>query len=137
MNVDFASSAVRHLADAQILRDKQRWDNAVYLGGYIVECAIKAVIDIAGVRPRLHVDRMSPAVLLLAGDLSCATRRYAIDLDPDVVLVREKWRTEHRYVPSGTASQKDAEEIGDAGRRVFRRTVERMVLDGFLEHVPR
>lgn len=137
MDVDYASSACRHLRDAQALCTQHRWDNAIYLAGYVVECAIKAVIDRARLRPLLHVDQMSPDVLLLAADLSRSARRYAIDLDPDVAFVRGKWSLEYRYVPTGTISQREAEELREAGERVLRRTVENLVLDGYLERVPR
>jgi len=35
--MSFSNSAGRHLQDAQILLGEQRWDNAVYLAGYVVE----------------------------------------------------------------------------------------------------
>jgi HEPN domain-containing protein len=36
----FASAAGRHLQDAKILLSKKRWDNAIYLAGYVVECLL-------------------------------------------------------------------------------------------------
>lgn len=33
----FASAAGRHLQDAKILLSKNRWDNAIYLAGYVVD----------------------------------------------------------------------------------------------------
>jgi len=38
-------SAGRHLQDAQILLTEHRWDNAVYLSGYVVECSFKVLIE--------------------------------------------------------------------------------------------
>jgi hypothetical protein len=34
LSESFPQAAARHLHDAKILLDKQRWDNAVYLAGY-------------------------------------------------------------------------------------------------------
>ena len=45
MQKSFSLSASRHLQDAHILLTKHRWDNAVYLSGYVVECSYKVVIE--------------------------------------------------------------------------------------------
>lgn len=41
---DFESAALRHLDDASRLHADGRLDNAVYLSGYVQECALKAVL---------------------------------------------------------------------------------------------
>ena len=38
MQESFSQAAGRHLQDAKILCEQERWDNAVYLAGYVVEC---------------------------------------------------------------------------------------------------
>jgi len=43
MQESFSNSAGRHLQDAQLLLAEQRWDNAVYLAGYVVECSFKVL----------------------------------------------------------------------------------------------
>ncbi|MEG3847902.1 hypothetical protein QT971_10605 [Microcoleus sp. herbarium19] len=45
MQESFSNSAGRHLQDAQLLLGKQRWDNAVYLAGYVVECSFKVLVE--------------------------------------------------------------------------------------------
>jgi HEPN domain-containing protein len=42
----FAQSAARHLHDAQFLLADNRWDNAVYLAGYVVECSFKELVQV-------------------------------------------------------------------------------------------
>ena len=42
----FAQAAARHLYDANILKNQQRWDNAVYLAGYVVECSFKVLVKV-------------------------------------------------------------------------------------------
>ena len=42
----FPQAAGRHLYDAKILLDKERWDNAVYLAGYVVECSFKVLVTV-------------------------------------------------------------------------------------------
>lgn len=39
---NFRDAALRHLEDAMLLARGNRWDNTVYLTGYVVECALKA-----------------------------------------------------------------------------------------------
>jgi HEPN domain-containing protein len=45
MQESFSNSAGRHLQDAKTLLAKQRWDNAVYLAGYVVECSFKVLVE--------------------------------------------------------------------------------------------
>ena len=45
MQESFSMSAGRHLQDAQILLTQHRWDNAVYLSGYVVECSFKFLVE--------------------------------------------------------------------------------------------
>ena len=41
----FGQAAARHLHDSSILLGAGRWDNAVYLAGYVVECSFKLLIQ--------------------------------------------------------------------------------------------
>jgi HEPN domain-containing protein len=45
MQESYSNSAGRHLIDAKILLESQRWDNAVYLAGYVVECSFKLLVE--------------------------------------------------------------------------------------------
>ena len=45
MDEFYAQSASRHLHDAGLLLGQRRWDNAVYLAGYVVECAFKQLVQ--------------------------------------------------------------------------------------------
>ena len=65
MNSSFSSSASRHLrAAALCLSDCP--DTAGYLLGYVAECSVKAVIEIAGIQIRRHLNQISAKHLLLA-----------------------------------------------------------------------
>ncbi|MCM0588905.1 MAG: hypothetical protein ACSI46_02675 [Gloeotrichia echinulata DVL01] len=46
MSDSFSQAAARHLHDANLLLNKQRCDNAVYLAGYVVECSFKVLVKI-------------------------------------------------------------------------------------------
>ena len=43
---DFPKAALKHLQDAQALLKSNRFDGAAYLAGYVVECALKAMIEV-------------------------------------------------------------------------------------------
>ena len=53
MQESFSQAAGRHLQDAKILCEQERWDNAVYLAGYVVECSFKVLIEIFWLFPQL------------------------------------------------------------------------------------
>jgi len=132
----YASAACRHLQDARLLFDNRRWDNVGYLAGYVGECAAKAVIELASIRVPLHVDRMSRNILTLAADISLAARRYPLDLDPHMDTLRTHWNPGIRYSRTGSISEITATSIFVAAESVFRRSVQGLVLDGYLERVP-
>ena len=43
---DYPKSALKHLEDARVLRDAQRYDGAAYHAGYVAECTLKTVIEV-------------------------------------------------------------------------------------------
>lgn len=133
---DFASAASRHLRAATAYLPTCP-DTAGYLLGYVAECSVKAVIDIAGFAVKRHVDQISPEHLLLAADLSLAARRYPVDLDADLGVVRDGWSTTLRYSKTGTLDSQKVSEFHRLASNVYRKTVEAMVLDGLIDVVPR
>jgi len=138
MDFDYASAASRHLHDASLLLAGSRYDSAAYLSGYVAECGLKAVIEVAGQRvPFVHdLAKLGRQYLVLAADLSLATRYYPVDLDPDLDLLADRWTIDLRYVATGTTAGPDACALLLAAEAVYHRTVGRMVLDGFLVRPP-
>lgn len=49
---DYVKTAERMMADAQTLRRVGAHRNACYLAGYVVECTLKALLQVAGTSPR-------------------------------------------------------------------------------------
>jgi len=43
---DYPRAACKLLADALVLKARHRYDGAVYLAGYVVECSLKALIKL-------------------------------------------------------------------------------------------
>ena len=44
---DYPDAARKHLEDAKVLLAGSRPDGAAYLAGYVVECALKTVVQLA------------------------------------------------------------------------------------------
>lgn len=131
-----ASAAHRHLRDVGLLCERERWDNVGYLSGYVAECGIKAVIEMAGIAFRTHLWQISPDHLLLVADLSLAVRRYPMDLDPDLSALRDDWCPDLRYTETGTLTEPDAFRLYGLAEGVYHRTINAMILDGFIERPP-
>jgi hypothetical protein len=64
---DYLKTAQEMLADARHLHDADRYRNACYLAGYVVECTAKMLLVVAGNPPRFthdlevlhdHIDRL-------------------------------------------------------------------------------
>ena len=43
---DYPEAALKHLLDADTLLKGRRFDGAAYLSGYVVECALKTLIQV-------------------------------------------------------------------------------------------
>jgi len=133
---DFASAASRHLRAARAYLQTCP-DTSGYLLGYVAECSVKAVIDIAGIAVKKHIDQISREHLLLAADLSLAARRYPVDLDTDLGAMRGVWSTALRYSKTGTIDAQQAAELHRLAANVYLKTVGAMVLDGLINGVPK
>jgi hypothetical protein len=117
--------------------DTRRWDNMGYLSGYVAECGVKAVIGKAGIVFHRHLSQISHDHLLLVADLSLAARRYPVDLDPDLSALQDRWSADLRYAKTGRLSEADAVRLFELAERIYGRTINAMILDGFIERAPK
>ena len=85
MSESFSQAAARHLYDANVLLNGQRWDNAVYLAGYVVECSFKVLVE-------KYIDQA--AVKKYGHDLAalqCAMRSSVTKVDDMGTLIMYKF----------------------------------------------
>lgn len=145
---DHGDAAGKHLADAQALVDAARFDGAGYLSGYVVECALKAVI--------LHERSFNPTTGLhdatvLATEHAALSRRpfghdltrllgvtitptgasYVPFIPSNAALIRD-WKETLRYRPPGTVSETRARSYFEWACTVYEQSVLRMKLDGVI-----
>ena len=131
---DYPEAASKHLEDASRLLDARRYDGAAYHAGYVVECALKTIVQLEGGRPYGHLNVIGPNALQLASLPGARTARYAGQGVPAPAILHPTsgWQLGMRYwqegrVPEATARAWQAEAL-----IVYGQTVPRMRLDGVI-----
>lgn len=135
-NVDFAAASTRHLRDALLLYQEERYDNAFYLAGYVVECALKAVVKGSGLVPGgfgHKLLKLEGDALQLAIAIAPATVRYRPPRAP-VQAVSSTWSVDHRYFSTGVSARRAEALLSDA-RMVWESCIGEMLLDGVLQEL--
>ena len=133
-SANFADAAARHLDDAMLLKSQQRFDNAAYLSGYVVECAMKAVLTTSPLTPQRlghELQSISVEATSLLWIVAPAMRRYEIPVSNDVDELIRNWKPDLRYGESGECCSVKAEQWTSAARQVFDSFVVNSVLDGW------
>ena len=131
---NFADAAARHLDDAMLLKSHQRFDNAAYLAGYVVECAMKAVLAASSLTPQRlghELQAISVEAMPLLWIVAPAMRRYEVPASNDVDELIRNWKPDLRYGTSGVIDSVMAEQWTSAARQVFDSFVVSSVLDGW------
>ncbi|MGK7901404.1 MAG: DNA-binding protein [Hormoscilla sp.] len=136
MQESFSQAAGRHLNDAFTLLKADRWDNAVYLAGYVVECAFKVLVEIYLERDRAAVKKYGHDLEELEGkamsrlkvmypvlDMQAATARTT-----ETVLAQN--HPERRYAQSGIWTENQARAAVLRANEIYREIVTKLVLDG-------
>ena len=102
-NEHFISAARKHFNDANILHGDARHDNCAYLSGYVVECALKGMIETSGAfNPRSFghdVSSLSTRATLLAAVLSQSRVHIQVPASQDYYDLLANWKPEERYLP--------------------------------------
>lgn len=136
MQDSFSSSAGRHLRDAQTLSSAQRWDNAVYLAGYAVECSFKVLIEQNFKSGQHTAKKYGHDLTELQGKAIERLRILYPILDQKLPISRmdetvlAKSHPERRYARSGLWSKNEAELAVQIATEIHRDTILRLVLDG-------
>ena len=140
---DFASASLRHLVDAQILFDANRWANSYYLAGYVLECGRKALC-FAGFEEGHgrfskkighRFDDVSDQVIDLIGLFSPYAARYngpAKDWQTKFPSL-SGWDPNRRYESATSVNRADAVNLLADARKAFDYSVGRLWADGVAE----
>jgi len=132
---DHPDASGKHLMDARALLGATRPDGAAYLAGYVVECALKSLLQVeTGTAPSIH------PLVTLSGQVNAAClaagARTAKYMTPDVQSVPTaaiaQWRETLRYrSPSMTCGA--AQVWVDEASQIYSDTVAAMILDGVIQ----
>lgn len=131
---DHPEAAQKHLLDAQALLAQRRPDGAAYLSGYVVECALKTVVQLeTGVARRGHVlASLAREVATAAAMAGAKTARYLGPATRNLLTAAiAAWTVSMRYRAPAMALP-EAETWVQSAQAVFGETVGQMRLDGVL-----
>lgn len=131
---DYPEAALKHLRDAAALVRGRRFDGAAYLAGYVVECALKTLIQVeSGQARRSHeLTKLLDVLDELAVHAKTRTGRLYISAAAsfkaaDVLA----WTPEMRY--RGPRDAGDASRVAETWLREARSAYERIVGSLLLE----
>jgi HEPN domain-containing protein len=138
MNQSFASAAGRHLQDAKIVLSKKRWDNAIYLAGYVVECAFKLLVEQYFKNDQRAAKKFGHDLKELEGK---ARERLGIlypRLEQQLPVSRIQGTVlgqnhpERRYYQSGYWTEDQANSAVECAEEIYRDIIPRLVLNGYI-----
>ncbi|MFM6310738.1 MAG: HEPN domain-containing protein [Dolichospermum sp.] len=133
----FSQAAARHLQDAKILLDKQRWDNAVYLAGYVVECSFKVLVTVYISKDIEEIKTYGHDLKKLQGKAMNRLRLIypvlmQLPASRTMGTVLDQYHPERRYYKSGIWNQTQAEEAVNTAEEIYQEIIPKLVLDGRL-----
>ncbi|MFM6834815.1 MAG: HEPN domain-containing protein [Dolichospermum sp.] len=135
LSESFPQAAARHLHDAKILLDKQRWDNAVYLAGYVVECSFKVLVEVYIPEGKTAVKKYGHDLTELQGKAMDRLRLIypvlmQLPASRTMGTVLDQYHPERRYYKSGIWNQTQAEEAVNKAEEIYQQIIIKLVLDG-------
>ena len=136
MQESFSNSAGRHLQDALILLKEQRWDNAVYLAGYVVECSFKVLVEQYFKHDQGAVKKYGHDLTELEGRAMERLRVLYPILDRQLPASRiagtvlAQNHPERRYSKSAFWAEADAKTAVQRTEEIYREIISKLVLNG-------
>ena len=133
-NEHFISAARKHYNDAAVLHDAGRHDNCAYLSGYVVECALKGMIESSSTlnpsRFGHDVSALSTKAALLAALLSSGRSFITIPASQDYHDLITRWRPEERYQAEHATPDTISNSRLIAAKEAIQELVVPMILNG-------
>lgn len=136
MQESYSQSAGRHLIDAKILWQAQRWDNAVYLSGYVVECSFKLLVEQYFKNSKTATKKYGHQLTELQGTAIERLRVLYPFLDRELPASRiagtvlGQDHPERRYAESGLWSEEQANLAIERVEEIYREIIPQLVLNG-------
>ena len=123
---DYPAAAMKHMQDSGALLAGGRYDGAAYLAGYVVECALKTLIQMEAGQVRHHHDlsRLDQDLDRLAAQASSPAGKFYLGARASLraSTILNGWRPEQRYRSPGVSAADAARwhrEAADAYGRII------------------
>lgn len=134
MQESFPQASGRHLNDAKFLLNQRRWDNAVYLAGYVVECSFKVLVEIY--IDKAAVKKYGHDLAIIQGEAMDRLRIMYPTLDIQLPASRttgtvlDQYHPERRYSQSNLWNQLEAQDAVNRAEEIYLEIIPKLVLDG-------
>lgn len=130
----YPEAAGKHLADAKTLFAASRFDGSAYLSGYVVECALKTLLEIetGGAKYKHELPQLAAdvsAVCLAAGTKTAKYVTATVNGVPSSKIAN--WHPAMRYQRPSVA-RAEALRWLDEAELIYQDTIGTMILDGVL-----
>lgn len=136
MSDSFSQAATRHLHDAIYLLNGQRWDNAVYLAGYVVECSFKVLVEIyidqAVVKKYGHDLAMLQGKAMERLRLMYPVLDIQLPASRTIGTVLDQNHPARRYAKSKLWNEIQAIKAVERAEEIYLEIIPRLVLDGII-----
>ena len=134
MQPDFYDAHLRHLADAELLFNIQRWPNADHLYGLATECGLKSLMKFCGMPVKSTGKPLNTADAVHAPQIwaryeSYRSRRLGAQYQIPPKNPFQNWNVAQRYAHSGYFNQNHVQAHRD-GARIVNSLISQAILDG-------
>ena len=132
---DYPEAAEKHMGDSRVLMARRRYDGAAYLAGYVVECALKTLIQLETGRVEYSHDlpRLCDRLDTLAAQVSSRTGRFYLGAQKSLRAsnILNHWEPEQRYHAPGITA-KDARVWRLEAESAYRQIIGQLSLAGVI-----
>jgi hypothetical protein len=132
---DHPEAAEKHLVDAKALLAAGRYDGAAYLSGYVIECALKTLLQVEGQPMWGHkLDLLSKEAMKLLAQPGARSGKYvtATTFQLSIADRASGWIETLRYRPSGHVPPPASQHWHDEATQVYKTVIAQMRLDGVI-----
>jgi hypothetical protein len=133
----FPEAAMRHFEDANILKDKQRYDNAMCHYAFSAECALKAILSAShSLKWGHNLIKLNANLLQVIstskGSLAFFDKKFLMAVQNNSVPPKlAKDHPERRYFASQSYTETEIKEA-EQYAKFLTDQIRQMVIDGFL-----
>ena len=132
---DYPEAAVKHMQDSGVLLAGGRYDGAAYLAGYVVECALKTLIQLEAGQVSHHHDlsRLDRDLDRLAAQASSLAGKFYLGAQASLraSTILNGWMPEQRY-RSSEVSATDATRWHREATDAYQQIIGQLTLAGII-----